>query len=148
MARNLTCLLLPFRYAAVPLAPANAALCLDLRVQARVIKKPVQTKMKQNYRLQLCDNYGDTSYTPGSVRCRNINYCKGAATGTGNADNCYPKDLWTGIRYGDGLYHGQAMANGEFNYKSCGGKGYCPSTLAFSVARCVFGFENSLFIKF
>ncbi len=136
MARNLTCLLLPFRYAAVPLAPANAALCLDLRVQARVIKKPVQTKMKQNYRLQLCDNYGDTSYTPGSVRCRNINYCKGAATGTGNADNCYPHVIW-------GLApSGGTTGSLHFNNGGVGLSGTYATTLAFSVTHCVFGFGS------
>ncbi len=120
----------------------GCALCLWI-----CMHKPRFPKL-QLFSLQLCDGNYDTSYAPGSVRCYPAGYCKGAARGTGNADNYYPKDLWTGIRYGDGLYHGQAMANGEFNYKSCGGKGYCPSTLAFSVARCVFGFENSLFIKF
>ena len=77
--------------------------------------------------LQLCDN--TTSQEYGSVRC-NAGYgqCKGAARGLGEADNCYPHDIWASTRAGGALYHWAILNNGSFEPNSG-----ISETLAFSV---------------
>ena len=119
--------LLPFRCAdlicVVLSAPAHAALCLELKACAKVYKCS----------LQLCDHYNDTSYMPGSVRCnRGTGQCKGAARGTGNADNCYPNHFWASTLGNNLRYYEAYLNNGTYGTQSI------PGTLAFSV-RCVYG---------
>ena len=64
----------------------------------------------------------------GSVRCRNVAYCKGAARGLGEADNCYPHDVWAGTRASGALYYWAILNNGSFEPNSG-----ISETLAFSV---------------
>ena len=66
----------------------------------------------------------------GSVRCNEINYCKGAAPGTGWADNCYPNHFWAGTPNGSN-YWDAYLNNGGYGVNSY------PGTLAFSVRWCL-----------
>ncbi len=90
--------------------------------------------------LQLCNN--TTGASTGAPRCNNLGgKCKGAAPGTGNADNCYPNHIWTDTLKSGSSYWGPNLNNGVINLTNACNTGYCPSTLAFSV-RCVLGFEK------
>lgn len=85
-------------------------------------------KPNKHYSLQLCDYNSKADYTPGSVRCREgYQQCKGAATGTGNANNCYPADIWSDTRQGGDVYYMANLGNGNY------GTNYYKDTLAFSV---------------
>ena len=79
----------------------------------------------------------------GSVRCNGGGgQCKGAARGytaTGQywADYCYPHILWANTPGStSGYYDAWYLNNGGYGTSSW------PSTLAFSVAHCVFGFGS------
>ena len=83
-----------------------------------------------SYSLQLCDSTTDISY--GSVRCARggTSYCKGAATGTTNANNCNPNDFWAGVCADSSSCYEAYLNNGTMYTQST------PYTRAFSV-RCL-----------
>ncbi len=74
------------------------------------------------------------------ARCYELNSgCQGAATGNGEANNCYPFDLWSGSKTGV-YYQEYGLSGGSMGYgaNSCGTGMYgkCVLSYAFSV-RCV-----------
>lgn len=101
---------------------------------------------EQNCGLQLCNNYWGESSGSGSVRCSNVGYCKGAATGSGDVDNCYPNALWSGSFASGTFYHYAGLNNGIYTgMAGCAGNTGCRSTDAFSVRCAVFGYKVYLF---
>ena len=94
--------------------------------------KAYDPMFKRNCGLQLCDYYSDIKYTPGSVRCREgYQQCKGAAKDTGNADNCYPADIWANTQQADDVYYMANLGNGSY------GTNHYKETLAFSVRHSI-----------